>query len=78
MKKLLSYKYVESMPCDNADQAIEKLLATEQLSGMDEPHIMADMVLKELLIALGYSDVVEVYNKLDISFSYSYDERDDE
>lgn len=51
------------------ERAIEKL-KNEQANGKTEcAHINADNVLCELLTALGYSDVVEEYEKVDKWYS---------
>ena len=51
----------------NREQAIAQLNELVRLSQGDTEagHASADTVLCELLIELGYSDVVDVYNRVD-------------
>lgn len=50
------------------DEAIKELKACE-LMGEEEGHRTADIVLADLLIELGYEDVVHAYDKVDKWFS---------
>lgn len=46
-------------------KAIEKLKTVEELGDTERGHEAADAILCELLIELGYQDVVDEFNKLE-------------
>lgn len=54
------------------ESTIERLkeLVIESKEGAQEgAHVEADYILREMLIKLGYKDIVDIYNKIDKWYS---------
>lgn len=49
----------------NSEEALFKLKQLQQLNDTEASHIAADKILCDFLISLGYSHIVEEFNKVD-------------
>ena len=53
---------IKRMPCTTNSEAISKLNAADLLDDSEDSHSIADSVLADLLMAAGFTEVVNIYN----------------
>ena len=63
---------IKAMPATTADEVIAKLKAIEIGTGimLGDDHLLADQTLCEFLVALGYQEVAQTYETLDLRWYY--------